>query len=58
MAPTKDTPPHAALEEAVTVIFCLIDEAYRLFNLRAACRYQSLRRLSDSDVFLDTQLDL
>jgi hypothetical protein len=28
MAHTQHTPPLASLEEAVTVLFCLIDDAY------------------------------
>lgn len=37
-------------EEAITVLFCLADDAYRLLNPRAARRYESLKRLSDSEV--------
>jgi Transposase DDE domain len=39
--------PH--LEEALTVLFCLIDEAYTLLNPHAR-RYESLKHLSDSEV--------
>lgn len=36
-------------EEAVTVLFCLVDDAYRLLNPRGG-RYASLKRLSDSEI--------
>ncbi len=39
--------PH--LEEALTVLFCLIDDAYALLNPHAR-RYESLKHLSDSEV--------
>lgn len=37
-------------EEALTVLFCLVDDAYRLLNPEGARRYESLKRLSDSEV--------
>lgn len=37
------------MEEAVTVLFCLIDDAYAHLNPNAL-RYESLKRLSDSEV--------
>ena len=40
--------PH--LEEAMTLLFCLIDDAYRLLNPRGARRYESIKRLSDSEI--------
>jgi Transposase DDE domain len=40
--------PH--LEEALTVLFCLIDDRYRLLNPRGARRYESIKRLSDSEI--------
>jgi hypothetical protein len=40
--------PH--LEEALTVLFCLIDDAYVLLNPRGARRYESIKRLWDSEV--------
>ena len=49
MARPKDTPPLAALEEAVTVLFCLVDDAYRALNPRGD-RYGPLKKLSDSEV--------
>lgn len=36
-------------EEAITVLFCLIDDAYAKPNPRGR-RYESLKRLSDSEV--------
>jgi hypothetical protein len=49
MAHPNTTPRAARLEEAVTVLFCLIDDAYRILNPRGD-RYASLKRLSDSEV--------
>jgi len=37
------------LEEAVSVLFCLVDDAYALRNPKGR-RYESLKRLSDSEV--------
>src|SRR5918994_3738783 len=49
MAHSNPTPPAARLEEAVTVLFCLVDDAYALLNPKGR-RYESLKRLSDSEV--------
>ena len=49
MALHHHTPRLAATEEAVTVLFCLIDDAYRFLNPRGD-RYGTLKRLSDSEV--------
>jgi hypothetical protein len=49
MARPNHTPRLAYTEEALTVLFCLIDDAYVLLNPRAR-RYESLKRLSDSEV--------
>jgi hypothetical protein len=49
MAQPQHTPSLAHLEEALTVLFCLIDDAYRLLNPRAES-YESIKRLSDSEV--------
>jgi hypothetical protein len=49
MARPKGTPPLAALEEAVMVLFCLVDDAYRALNPRGD-RYGPLKKLSDSEV--------
>jgi hypothetical protein len=45
----RNTTPPAPLEEAATVLFCLIDDAYRLLNPRGD-GYGALKRLSDSEV--------
>jgi hypothetical protein len=39
----------ARTEEALTVLFCLVDDAYRNLNPKGR-RYQALKRLSDSEV--------
>jgi hypothetical protein len=49
MAHPQHTPSLPDLEEVVTVLFCLIDDAYRLLNPHVR-RYESLKRLSDSEV--------
>jgi hypothetical protein len=49
MAHHNTTPPPASLEEAVTVLFCLVDDAYRNLNPRGE-GYDALKRLSDSEV--------
>jgi len=49
MARPKDTPPLASLEEAITVLFCLVDDSYRLLNPRWRS-HEPLKRLSDSEV--------
>jgi hypothetical protein len=38
------------LEEALTVLFCLIDDAYTTLNPRGAHQYETLKHLSDSEV--------
>jgi hypothetical protein len=48
MAQPQHTSSLAHLEEALTVLFCLIDDAYTLLNPRAR-RYESLKQLSDSE---------
>src|SRR5215203_2452110 len=50
MANSNLTPSAAHLEEALTVLFCLIDEAYDLLNPSGSDAYSSLKRLSDSEV--------
>lgn len=50
MAHHNTTPPTASLEEAVTVLFCLIDDAYALLNPDGSEACRSLKRLSDSEV--------
>ena len=49
MAHHNTTPRAARSEEAVTVLFCLIDDAYALLNPHGDM-YGSLKRLSDSEV--------
>ena len=49
MACAQHTPAFASLEGAITVLFCLIDDAYRLLN-PGADGYASLKKLSDSQV--------
>jgi len=49
MARAQHTPPLATLEEAITVLFCLVDDAYRLINPKGD-GYSALKRLSDSEV--------
>ncbi len=49
MAQPQHTSPLAHLEEALTVLFCLIDDAYALLNPRSRC-YGALKRLSDSEI--------
>jgi hypothetical protein len=38
------------LEEALTVLFCLIDDAYTTLNPQGAYGYETLKHLSDSEV--------
>jgi hypothetical protein len=49
MAHPHHTPSLALLEEALTVLFCRIDDAYYQINPRGA-RYASLKELSDSEI--------
>jgi hypothetical protein len=49
LAPPNLTPRLAETEEALSVLFCLIDDAYALLNPRARS-YESIKRLSDSEV--------
>ncbi|MDP8925428.1 MAG: transposase [Actinomycetota bacterium] len=48
--PQHTTPSLAHLEEALTVLFCLIDDAYTLLNPYGARHYEAIKRLSDSEV--------
>jgi hypothetical protein len=50
MAQPNHTPRLAETEEALTILFCLIDDAYTLLNPHGARRYESIKRLSDSEV--------
>jgi hypothetical protein len=49
MARPNHTPRLADTEEALTVLFCLVDDAYMLLNPRARC-YESIKHLADSEV--------
>jgi hypothetical protein len=49
MAQPQHTHSLAHLEEALTVLFCLVDDAYALLNPRPR-RYESIKRLSDSEI--------
>ena len=49
MAQPNHTPRLLQTEEALTVLFCLVDDAYAHLNPRAG-RYRSLKRLADSEV--------
>jgi hypothetical protein len=49
MAKPEDTPTAGILEEAIIVLFCEVDDAYRNLNPQGS-RYESLKRLSDSEV--------
>ena len=49
MARPNHTPRLADTEEALTVLFCLIDDAYALLNPNGK-RYGPLKRLADSEV--------
>jgi Transposase DDE domain len=50
MAHPQHTPSLAHLEEALTVLFCLLDDAYAHLNPHGARHYESIKRLSDSEV--------
>src|ERR687898_7090 len=50
MAQAQHTPTLTSLEEAVTVLFCLIDDAYAALNPKGRRSHESLKRLSDSEV--------
>lgn len=49
---TPETAPleDPSLEDALTALFCLVDDSYRHINPRQARHYSSLKRLSDSEV--------
>ena len=49
MAQMQHTSTLAFLEEAITVLFCLIDDAYALLNPRWQ-DYGALKKLSDSEI--------
>ena len=49
MAQAQHTPTLASLEGAITVLFCLVDDAYTHLNPRGQS-HESLKELSDSEV--------
>ncbi len=49
MAQPEITPHLALLEEALTVLFCRVDDIYYLLNPKGRC-YETLKELSDSEV--------
>jgi hypothetical protein len=49
MAQPNHTPRLAYTEEALIILFCLIDDAYAHLNPRAR-HYESIKRLSDSEI--------
>ena len=49
MAQAQHTLALPSLEEAITVLFCLIDDAYERLNPKGS-RYTALKKLSDSEV--------
>ena len=49
MAQAQDALRFTPTEEAITVLFCLVDDAYGRLNPRARS-HESLKRLSDSEV--------
>jgi hypothetical protein len=49
MAHPEHTPQLALLEEAVTVLFCRVDDAYYRLNPKGK-RYETLKELSDSEI--------
>jgi hypothetical protein len=49
MAYGQHTPTLVSLEEAITVLFCLVDDTYTLLNPDGRS-HESLKRLSDSEV--------
>jgi Transposase DDE domain len=50
MAQPQHTSSLTSLEEALTVLFCLIDDAYTTLNPHGAYQYEALKHLSDSEV--------
>ncbi len=56
MAHPEHTAGFALLEEAVTVLFCQIDDAYAHLNPNGGRRYESIKRLADSEVIALSRL--
>jgi hypothetical protein len=57
MARPEHTPERTLLEEAITFLFCLIDDIYVQLNPRAH-QYASLQKLSDSEVLTLARTDV
>jgi hypothetical protein len=49
MAQIQHTPAPSYLEEAITGLFCLVDDTYAPLNSRGDC-YGALKKLSDSEL--------
>jgi hypothetical protein len=49
MAHNQHTPSLLSLEEAITILFCLIDDTYAFLN-PGGQNYESIKKLSDSEV--------
>jgi hypothetical protein len=49
MALPEHTPEFTLLEEAITILFCLIDDTYRILNPKGR-QYAALKQFSDSEV--------
>jgi hypothetical protein len=49
MAHSHHTPRFELLEEAVSILFCQVDDTYASLNPKASS-YESLKKLSDSEV--------
>src|SRR5688572_8691734 len=49
MAQAQHTPTLASLGEAITVLFCIVDDAYTFLNPKGQS-HASLKKLSDSEV--------
>ena len=50
MTHPEHTPQLALLEEAITILFCQVDDVYYRLNPKAGRCYASLKRLSDSEI--------
>lgn len=50
LTPEPASAEDPSLEDALTALFCLVDDAYPHINPRGARHYTSLKRLSDSEV--------
>src|SRR5919206_1271781 len=50
MTHPEHTPQLTLLEEAITILFCQVDDVYYRLNPKAGRCYASLKRLSDSEI--------